>query len=164
MSVADALWVGAIRGSGYVWLEKLKRLLLPSGCEMSGCEMLADGIPDVKCRSDWILPRVDWAMSQGGPSACARCRDPSPGWHGVRMDIRINSIRIPQEDMWRAPLSRLSQGEAHDTCEHHTRTISYPIRICCLDHWLNVSKPCYNPRSAAILSRRPVRTSFTMDS
>ena len=46
--------------------------------------------------------------------------------------------------------------------------IAYPIRICCLDHWLKVSKPCYviqtachRPCFAAILSRRPVWTSFT---
>ena len=47
--------------------------------------------------------------------------------------IRRNSIRIPQEDMWCAPLSGLPQGEAHDTREHYTRTIAYPIRICCPD-------------------------------
>ena len=82
------LRVSAIRGSGYVWPEKLKRPSLPSGCETSECEMLADGIP----------PRVDWAMPQGGPSGRARCRNPSPGWHGARKAIRINSIRIPQED------------------------------------------------------------------
>ena len=88
--------------------------------------MLADRIP----------PWVEWAMWQGGPSTCARCRDPSAWWHGARKAIRINSIRIPQEDMWRAPLSGLPQGEAHGTREHHGRTITYPIRICCLDHWL----------------------------
>ena len=75
-------------------------------------------------------------VAQGGPFACARCRDPSPGWHGASKAILINSIRIPQEDTWRAPLSGLPQREAHDTCEHHTRTIAYPIRICCSDHWL----------------------------
>ena len=74
--------------------------------------------PDVKCR------RMEFRMwnvgarnsspgglsyaAQGGPSACARCRDPSLGWHGVRKAIRINSIRM----------------------------IAYPIRICCPDHWL----------------------------
>ena len=100
-------------------------------------------------------------MLQGGPSVCARCRDHSPGWHEARKAIRINSIWIPQEDMWRASLSRLPQGEAHDTHEHHTQTIAYPIWMCCPNHWLNVSKPCYSPRSAAILSGRPVRTSFT---
>ena len=45
-----------------------------------------------------FFPQVEWVMSQGGPSACARCMDPFPGWHGVRKAIRIKSIRIPQED------------------------------------------------------------------
>ena len=62
--------------------------------------------------------------------------------------IRINSIRIPQEDMWCAPLSGLPQGEAHGTREHHTRTIAYPIRICCPNHGLKVSKPCFVIRTA----------------
>ena len=39
------LRVSAIRRSGYVYPEKLKRPPLPSGCETSGCEMSADGIP-----------------------------------------------------------------------------------------------------------------------
>ena len=39
------------------------------------------------------------------------------------------SIRTPQEDMWRVPLSGLPQGEAHVTRECHVRTITYPIRI-----------------------------------
>ena len=66
--VADALQVSAIRRSGHVWQGKLKRLPLLSGCEISGCEMSANGIPDVKypekveCWPDWIPPRVEWAM------------------------------------------------------------------------------------------------------
>ena len=99
---------------------------------------LAVRYPDVKCRRTefrmwnirrrWNVGRIEFLpgwnelfhASQGGPSACPRCRDPSPWWHGARKAIRINSIRIPQEDMWRAPLSRLPQGEAHGTREHHT--------------------------------------------
>ena len=106
----------------------------------------------VECQLDRIPPLVEWAMLQGGPSACARCRDPSPWWHGAHIAIRSNSIRIPQEDMWRASLSKLPQGEAHDTREHHTRMIAYPIRICCPDHWL--------PPPSDGVSGRPVRTSF----
>ena len=59
--------------------------------------------------------------SQGGPSACAWCRDPYSWWHGARIAIRNNSIQIPQAGTWRLRTS-------------HTRTIAYPIRICCLDH------------------------------
>ena len=68
------LHVSAIRGSGYVWPEKLKRPSLPSGCEISRAARLSGSTPSG-------FPRVEGAMSQGGPSACARCRDPSPGWH-----------------------------------------------------------------------------------
>ena len=79
------LQVSAIRGSGYVWPEKLKRPPLPSGCEISGCKMLKHRISDVKCRRTefwmWnvdarnsgcemlahgILPQVDWAMLRKG--------------------------------------------------------------------------------------------------
>ena len=133
-------------GSEHGWPEKLKRSPLPSGCEISGCKMLAYGILDMKCRRTefrmWNVGarnsspgRLSYA-AQGELSACARCRDSSPGWHGARKAIRINSIRIPQEDMWRAPLSGPPQGKAHGTCEHHIRTIASPIRICCPDHWL----------------------------
>ena len=125
----ETLRVNAIRWSGYVYPEKLKHPPLPSGCEISGCKMSVHGIP----------PRVDWAMQ--------RKED-----RGARKDIRINSIRIPQEDIWCAPLSGLPQGETHGTHEHHTRTIGYPIRICCPDHWLR-------PPSDGV-SGRPVRTSF----
>ena len=94
--------------------------------------------------------RMRWNDSRIEFFPCARCRDPSPGWHRACKVILMNYIRIPQEDMWRAPLSRLPQGETPGTREHHTWTIAYPIRICCPDH-------C----SAAILSGRPVWTSFT---
>ena len=43
---------------------------------------------------------------------------------------------VSKNKLPRSPLSGLPQGEAHGTCEHHTRTITYPIRICCPDHWL----------------------------
>ena len=99
------LQVSVIRRSGYVYPEKLKCPPLTSGCEISGCKMSAHGIPDMKCRrTEFRMWNVSaWNSSpgglsyaaQGGPSACARCRDPSSGWHGVRMAIRINSIWIP---------------------------------------------------------------------
>ena len=73
------LRVSVIRRSGYVYPEKLKRPALPSGCEISGCKMSAYGIPDVKCwRTEFPPGGLSYA-AQGGPSACARCRDPSPG-------------------------------------------------------------------------------------
>ena len=101
-----------------------------AGCEISGESGMSPG-QNSRCE----IPE-EGETSQGGPSACARCRDPSPWWHGAYIAIRSNSIRIPQEDSWRALLSELPQGEAHDTRDHHTRTIAYPILICCPDHWL----------------------------
>ena len=64
------LRVSAIRGSGYVYPEKLKRPPLPSGCEISRCEISGEGgmstdeISDVKypekveSRPDRIPTRV----------------------------------------------------------------------------------------------------------
>ena len=68
-----------------------------------------------------------------------------------------------------APLSGLLQGEAHSTREYHTRTIAYPIRICCPDHclkWASLATSFRQPATAHVsppfdgVSGRPVRTSF----
>ena len=50
------LRVSAIRGSGYVYPEKLKRPPLPSGCEISGYKMSAHEIPDLKCQHTEFSP------------------------------------------------------------------------------------------------------------
>ena len=97
------LRVSAIRGSGYVYPEKLKRPPLPSGCEISGCKMSAHGILGMKCRrTEFRMWNVDGRNSGYEMSA-------------HRQAIRINSIRIPQENMWRALLSGLPQGEVITT-------------------------------------------------
>nr|CAN66078.1 hypothetical protein VITISV_024289 [Vitis vinifera] len=72
--------------------------------------------------------------------------------------IRINSIRISQEDTRRALLFGFPLVEAQNTREHHTSddSISYPDMLS--GSLTNVSKPCYNSRSAAL--RWCVRTSF----
>ena len=147
------LRVSTIRGSGHVWPEKLKRPPLPSGCEISGeGGMSADGIPDVKypekveSRPYRIPTQVEWAMPH--------------------VAIRSNSILIPEEDMWRTPLSGLPQGEAHGTREHHTPddSISYPDMLS--GSLTKVSKPCYSPCSAALrwCVRTPCLDIFAMDS
>ena len=71
------------------------------------------------------------------------CRDPSPWWHVACIAIRSNSIRIPQENMWRAPLSGLLQGEAHghSWTSHPDDSISYPDML--FGSLTKVSKPCY---------------------
>ena len=74
-------WVGATRGSRYVWPEKLKRPPLPSGCEISGCKMLAYG----------ILSRVDWAMLRKGDRSAHGYLDSQA--ERQRNAIRCSSIR-----------------------------------------------------------------------
>ena len=145
------LRVSAIRRSGYVYPENLKRLPLPSGCEIFRCKMSMHGShPNVKCRRTERPPFPSGCEISGwggmptgyNSSPCARCRDSSPGGLGACKDIQINSIRIPQTERRRNAIRRSS-----------IRTIAYTIRICCLDrkHWLKwVSEPCYNPRSAAL--------------
>ena len=125
------LRVSAIRGSGHVCSGKLKRPPLPSGCEISRCEMSANGIPDVNVDGRNSSPRVEWAMSQGGPSACARCRDPSG----------LTPSRFPK---------RTCAAMLSSTCEHHTPddSISYPDMLS--ESLTTVSKPYYSPRSAAL--------------
>ena len=82
-------------------------------------------------------------------------------WAMPRVAIRSNSIRIPQEDTRRAPLSGLPQGEAHGTREHHTldNSISYPDMLS--GSLTKVSKSCYViPPSSDGVSGRLVRTSL----
>ena len=124
--------------------------------------------PDVKCQhmkfrmwnfcSRNSSPGGLSYAAQGGPSACARCRDPSPEWHGVRKAIRITSIWISQEDTRCAPLSGFPQVEAHNTREHHTSDDSISYLDMLSGSLTNMSKPCYSSRSAAL--RWCVRTSF----
>ena len=124
------LRVGAIKGSRYVWPEKLKRPPFPSGCEISGYKMSAHGIPDmkypekVKSRPDRILPRVEWAMLRKGDR---------PRVQGVGTTLPDDT-----ECAWLSgsTSSGFPHGEAPSTREHHTRTIAYPIRIGCPDHLL----------------------------
>ena len=165
------LRVSVIRRSGYVYPEKLKRPPLPSSCEISGCKMSAHGShPDIKCRrTEFLIWNVGTQNSspaglsyvaQGGPSACARYRDPSSGWHGVCKAIRINSIRIPLGGL--AP--PCYQAFVHIIL----RMLAYPIRICCPDgkHWLKCASlaTAHVPPLSNGVSGLPIRTSFAMDS
>ena len=93
---------------------------------------------DVKCRCTefWMWNVGAWNSSpgglsyavQGGPSACARCRDPSPGWHGVRKAILINSIQIsPRGHVARSPIRTPSRRSTwHSWTSHPDDSISYP--------------------------------------
>ena len=54
--------------------------------------------------------------------------------HGVGIHQEKLHLDSPRGYMQRVPLSGLTQEEAPDTRDNHTRTIAYPIRMCCLDH------------------------------
>ena len=41
---------------------------------------------------------------------------------------------FPKRTRGALPYPDSLKKEAHDTRDHHTRTIAYPIRICCPDH------------------------------
>ena len=90
-------------------------------------------------------------ISQGGPSACARCRDLSPGWHGVRKAIRIS----PRGHVARSPVRTPSgRSTRHSWTSHPDDSIPYPDMLS--ESLTKVSKSCYSPRSTAILFGRPV--------
>ena len=96
----DTLRVSTIRGSRYVYLEKLKCPPLPSGV-WSGCETSGDGGTSPGQNSGCGISGED-GTSQGWSSACAWCRDPSratpsgfPQEDMRRHVILSNSIRIP---------------------------------------------------------------------
>ena len=87
----------------------------------------------------WIEFLPGWnelfRASQGGPSACARSRDPSPWWLGARIAIWSNSIRIPQEDTTLVNIT--------------PRTIAYPIRIIDLK-WASLATSFRQPTTAHV--------------
>ena len=93
--------------------------------------------PDVKYpekveRHPDRIPDVGYlgGMSAEKNSGCENFR---PG--GKKRDIRSNSIRIPQAGLViRINSIRIPQPGTRRLQTSHTRTIAYPIRICCPDH------------------------------
>ena len=74
----------------------------------------------VERRSDKNLLRVEWAMSRlmlGGWFACARCRDPSPWWHGEYPEqLHPDSLR---EHVARSPIRTPSgRSTRHSWASH----------------------------------------------
>ena len=81
------------------------------------------------------IPNRNWCTCSSGD-----CRDP-PRWHVTRIAVWINSIRTPQEDTWRAPLSGFPKGSIrHSQISYRGDALSYPV----LSGSLTVtSKPCW---------------------
>ena len=99
------------------------------------------------------------AHRKGGPSACARCRDPPPD-----DTERASLSEALHPDSPRGQMAALpypdSLREKHQALANITpRTIAYPIRICCPDHWLATA---HVPPPSDGVSGRPVRTSFAV--
>ena len=99
---------------------------------MSGaeCEMSADEIPDVKC---WRTEFRMWKCP-APPGYPEQLHPDSPRWHVARSPIQTLSRRSTR----------------HSWTSHSDDSISYLDML--FGSLTKVSKPCYSPRSAAILS------------
>ena len=124
--------VSTIRGSGYVYLGKLKRLL-SHPASGAGCETSGDGGTSLGQNSGCGISRED-ETSQGWSSVCAWCRDPSretPSGFPKRIHAARSPIRTP-----------LGRSTRHLRSSHPDDSISYPD---VLSGWLTkVHKPCYD--------------------
>ena len=128
------LWVSVIRKSGYVYPEKLKRLPLPSDCDISGWKMSAHGShPDVKCRRTDCPPCVQGVGTPfPGDTERARLSGSTPSGFTKR-------------DMWLSPIRTPSRKSTrHSWTSHSDDSISYLDML-----------------SGSLFRRHPVRTSFT---
>ena len=101
----ETLRVSVIRGSGYVWpgtpSSPIRRqapdVKYPDGMSMennSGCETSRWNVGGAEFRMWDIWVECAMPHMARGLSACTRCRDPSPWWHGTCIAIRSNYIRI----------------------------------------------------------------------
>ena len=112
-------------------------------------------------------------MSQVGPSACAWCRTPPPDDTERASLSGATPSGFPKRTRGALPYPD-SLKEKHTALVNITlRTIAYPIRICCPDHWLKCTSLAMSfrqPTTAHVpppsdgVSGCPVRTSFAMDS
>ena len=106
-----------------IWLTgEVETPPLPSGVK---CRMWNIRSEDLDMSDRTEFREWDIRASQGGPSACTRCRDPSPWWYGARISIWRNSIWIPSGDMRRHAILRNSiRISQEDTHRHAIRTPS----------------------------------------
>ena len=103
-------------------------------------------------------------VAQGGPSACARCRDPSPDDTERARLSKSTPSGFPKRTRGTLPyLDSLGRSPRHSRSSHPNDSISYSDMLS--GSLTKVSKPCYviptachSPRSAAL--RWCVRTSL----
>nr|CAN60699.1 hypothetical protein VITISV_030765 [Vitis vinifera] len=142
MSVADALRVNAIRGSGHAYPGKLKRLLSHPDVRYPAPQGYPDQLhPDSPgwkelCRKGDRLRVQGVGTPLQDDTERALLSDTTPSGFPKRTRAACYPKQLHPDSLRRtcaAMLFGLPQGEAHGTREHHTRTIAYPIRICCPD-------------------------------
>ena len=122
----ETLRVSAIRGSGYVQPGKLKRPPLPSGVRICPTGEVETPSSPIRHQASSSLIRHQ-APDVKYPEKAERRRGDRPRMQGVgtpppdddAIAIRIIPSRFPKR--------------TRGTRDHHTRTIAYPIRICCPD-------------------------------
>ena len=185
----ETLRVSAIRGSEHVWPGKLKRPPLSSGVRHRIWNIQSEDL-DMSDRGSWNVLLFHPDMKY--PEKVKRRPDRIPD---VRYPARRKGDRLrvqgvgtpPPSDTERTSLSRATPSrfpkstrgalpyldslrEKHTTLVNTTlRTIAYPIRICCPDHWLmwaSLATSFRQPATTHIpppsdgVSGRPVRTSL----
>ena len=148
-------WVSATRGSGHVWPGKLKRPPLPSGVRRWMWDIRSED-PDMSDRGSWNVGRTEFFL----------------GWNELchASLSEATSSEFPKRTRGALPYSD-SLREKHTALVNITPwTIAYPIRICCLDHWLKWASLATSFRRPATthvplpsdgVSWRPVRTSLS---
>ena len=120
----ETLRVSAIRWSEYVWPEKLKPTF-----------PIRRQAPDVKYpekveRHPARIPDV------GYPEKMERRKGDRPRVHGVGTHPEQLHSDSPRGYAAHSPIYTPSGRSTRHSRTSHTRTIAYPIRICCLDHCL----------------------------
>ena len=141
----ETLRVSTIRGSRYVYLGNLKRLLSHSASG-ARCETSGDGGTSPEQNSGCGISKED-GTSQGWPSACAWCKDPL-GATPSGFPKRIRGALPYPDSLW-------EKHTALANITHSDDSISYPDMLS--GSLTKVHKPCYviliachSPRSAAL--------------
>ena len=150
--------VSAIRGSRHVWPGKLKRPPLPFGVRRRMWDIRSED-PDMSNRGNWNVGGTEFFT----------------GWNELcRVSLsEATPSGFPKRTRGALPYLD-SLRDKHTALPNITpRTIAYPIRICCPNHWLKWASLATSFRQLATthvplpsdgVSGRPVRTSFAMDS
>ena len=124
--------------------------------------------PDVK-HLEMVEHHSDKIPDVGYPEKMERRKGDRPCVHGVGTHLEQLQPDSLKGYAARSPIRTPSGRSPRHLRTSHTRTIAYPIRICCPDHWLKCTSLATSFRQPATahvpppsdgVSGRPVRTSF----